>query len=144
MTRGNGGNDAAVVPSGMRSIDVGHECLMFLIERFFGPEVVCPEGKTGPCQRLWETIRFMSRQFDREEHLMRLAGYPDLLEHAAEHQELLARLRALLETLDCNHYDNDAVAGTLRDWCHEHVEEFDRPFGHHLDLYGPSDMASRS
>ena len=124
--------------TGVRSIDVGHECLMFLIERFYHPSVICHEGGGTSCGRIEQTIRFVRRQFEREEDLMRLSGFDDLHAHVSEHQELLARLDALYRQLEGSRYDNESVGATLRDWCRDHVERFDRAFGSHLESCGVS------
>jgi hemerythrin len=124
--------------TGVRSIDVGHECLMFLVDRFYHPSVIC-HGADGPaCRRIEETLLFMRRQLDREEHLMRLSGYADLPDHVRDHREIIARLKALHRDLECSRYDNHAVGALIRDWCRGHVERHDRPLGAYLESCGLS------
>lgn len=122
--------------TGVRSIDVRHECLMFLVDRFYHPTVICHGGGGPACRRIEETLLFMRRQLEKEEHLMRLSGYADLPSHVRDHREIIARLEALHRELECSRYDNEAVGALIRDWCRDHVEHHDRPFGTFLESCG--------
>lgn len=136
-------NGATAPTTGVRTLDVGHECLMFIVEQFYHPSVICHEGEDAPCRRIGETIRFVRRLLEREERLMTESGYAEASAHIEDHREFLARLEALHSELSCSRYDNRAVDTLLRDWSREHVERFDRHFAAWLESRGLSPAPER-
>lgn len=121
--------------SGIRDIDVNRECLSFVLERLFHPQVICFDpGET--CSRIEETIRLISRNMEREERLMVETEYPGFAGHKREHEKLLVRLGRLKRTLACSNYDNSLVAEFLTEWAESHAADFDKPFGDFLREHG--------
>jgi hemerythrin len=73
--------------------------------------------------------------FAREEALMREARYPDLKQHCARHQRLLAELRALRFTLDASGMLRFPIAplGYIRRWFAAHIARDDRRVAAYMD-----------
>ena len=112
-------------------LDANRESLLFVIEQYFHPKVICAE-RGGTCGRIGDTIRFLKRNLEREEQLMELSGYPGLADHRRDHQTALQKLEKLRATLVCSHYDNGLVFDFLERWADNHSRVFDRPFGDFL------------
>ena len=71
-------------------------------------------------------------QFELEEALMRRLGYPELAEHAAQHQTLLDRLIGRSMDVGKGYMNKPAIAALMRDWCERHVPEDDARLGQFL------------
>lgn len=113
--------------TGVQIIDVNRECLLFLTERYFDPLVIC--GERGEvCKRLEDTLRFLKRNFAREEYIIRASGYSCLDEHVKDHQRLIAYLEKMKATHKCSEYDNDEVVDFISAWLSRHSKEFDHDF----------------
>lgn len=119
------------VVTGIRSLDVSHKCLEFVLDRLFHPRMMCAV-QGGACARIKDTIRFLARNLEREEQLMRAAKYPRFAVHAREHKKLLEKLTKMERTMICGDYDNRQVSEFLADWMDDHVTAFDKPFGDFL------------
>ena len=112
---------------GIRFIHANKECLEYLTRQLFDPEVICHEGHQA-CPRLSDVIRFMERNFEREEVLIRLSGYSAYQEHKNDHSDLLRRLKNIQKRNKCGEYDNVAVANEINAWLKRHTAEFDHDF----------------
>ncbi len=119
------------VDTGVGSIDTSRQCLRFVLDRLFHPQVICA-NRGGVCARLTDTIRLISRNLEREERLMLDSGYPGFATHKREHEKLLLKLANMERTLICGEYDNRQVSEFLTDWMNHHVAAFDKPFGNFL------------
>ena len=117
--------------TGVRMTDTSRECLFFLVEKFFHPKVICPQPARS-CRRIGDTLAYLRRNFEREETLMRLCGYPNLHRHKAEHDQLLRDLAYLHKTLNCSAYDNEQIRVLITDWTMRHARDHDRRFGDFL------------
>ncbi len=75
---------------------------------------------------LGEVFAKISAHFALEEKLMRDSGYDQLVEHKAEHEELLDQLR---DTMDAEEkkedYDDEALGEWLQHWFSEHFQTQD-------------------
>lgn len=110
--------------NGPRLIDANKECLHFLTKQFFDPAVICMEGETS-CPRLNETLRFIERNFEREEYLIRASGYEAFDEHRKDHQSLILTIKKIKEKYGCSEYDNSLVVSEINEWLTRHTTEFD-------------------
>lgn len=119
------------IRTGVRLADTSRECLFFLVEKFFHPKVICPQP-ARTCQRIGDTLSYLRRNFEREEALMRLCGYPYLQRHKAEHDQLIKDLEYLHKTLTCSGYDNQKIKVLVTDWSLRHAKDHDRRFGEFL------------
>lgn len=102
------------------------ECLSFVTSRFFGPDGRC-ENPGLRCRRISETIRFLERNFEREESMMDAWRFPGAKHHKVAHKELLNHLYQLEHDLYCNNYDNTVLLKLITAWQKEHVSRFDEP-----------------
>ncbi len=106
-----------------KAIDVSLDCLVFVLRQLFHPQMICADPG-GTCSRIEDTIRFITRNLDREEQLMAAAGYPALAAHKREHEKLLQKLERMKRTLVCGNYDNTDVFDFVMDWTKRHAAAF--------------------
>lgn len=119
------------VNTGVSSLDESRQCLQFVLDRLFHPQVICAD-QGGVCARIKDTIRLLARNLEREERLMLESGYSGFAVHKREHEKLLIKLANMEHTLICGDYDNRQVSEFLTDWMNHHVAAFDKPFGDFL------------
>ncbi len=75
---------------------------------------------------LGEVFAKISAHFALEEKLMRDSGYDQLVEHKAEHEELLDQLRDTMDAEEKNEdYDDEALGEWLQHWFSEHFQAQD-------------------
>ena len=117
--------------AGVRSLDANRESLAFLLDQFFHPSVICAVSKES-CSRIEDTIRFLSRNLEREERLMTETAYPGFAAHKREHDILRQKLGRMKSTLICSKYDNALVSKFRREWTKDHTLAFDKPLGDFL------------
>lgn len=111
----------------VKAIDQSRESLLFILERYFHPETVCSNPGTS-CRRIEDTIRFLTRNFAREELRMMETGYSRLAFHQRDHEAILRTLETMRQELACSDYDNNTFAGFLLQWATRHADEYDQPF----------------
>ncbi len=124
-------NAPSAIDTGVKAIDASRECLSFVLGRLFHPQVICARPG-GVCSRIEDTVRFLVRNLEREEHLMTRSGYPGFAAHRREHGKLLENLNDMEHRLVCGEYDNALVADFLSEWTNDHAAAFDKPFGDFL------------
>jgi hemerythrin len=107
------------------------ESLSYLTTKFFEPRVICA-NPGGTCNRIADTIRFLRRNFEREERMMDVVACPEAVRHRKEHKELLRRLTRMRRTLVCSGYDNAVLFDLITDWQKNHIPRFDEPLGKRL------------
>ncbi len=107
------------------------ESLLYLTGKFFESRVICA-NPGGTCDRIVDTIRFLERNFEREERVMEFICYPEAVYHKKSHEDLLRKLAELKRTLICSGYDNAMLFGLIVDWQKDHIPRFDEPLGKYL------------
>lgn len=127
----SGTDSFSSVDTGVKAIDASRECLSFVLGRLFHPQVICARPG-GACSRIEDTVRFLARNLEREEHLMTETGYPGFAAHKRQHRKLLENLDGMKRRLVCGEYDNALVADFLSEWTNDHTIAFDKPFGDFL------------
>lgn len=122
--------------SGVRSLDVGMENLFFILRQLLQADVecrrkgfLCPRDRCGKVEAL---VRYLERNFLREETEMRRHGYPELDQHAAAHRDLVDRLRDLQDGRVCGRMEQGAVLERVHGWAVDHIEAEDKPLGRWL------------
>ena len=117
--------------AGVRFIDASRECLSYVLDRLFHPQVICA-APGRRCARIEDTVRFLRRNLEREERLMSEAAYPGFAAHKREHEKFLRKLEMMKRTLICGDYDNALVSEFLTEWTRSHASAFDKPLGDFL------------
>lgn len=75
--------------------------------------------------------------FLQEEVLMQQTGYPGLLAHRAQHQQLMGDVEKYKQELEAGHKPNTvAVLGFLQKWLVEHIRKSDQAYSDHLNAHG--------
>lgn len=120
-------NDSLSV--GIPSIDAQHQRLVAILNTLKASEVSGANTERLE-QLLNELAEYTVYHFDTEERLMAAHGYPDLIEHRASHQTLLAQV---------GQFRADFAAGNskltarlflfLRTWLNGHIRGTDRAYG---------------
>ncbi len=107
-------------------IDKDHQHLVDLVNELHSATSL-GQGKEVVGEILDRLLTYTSEHLTREEQLMRLAGFPDLLRHQQGHARFIAQLRAL----KCR-YDEGSLAvaaqlsSVLRDWLSLHIRRSDK------------------
>lgn len=139
----SGNHHFAHVDIGIRALDASYQCLEFVLDRLFHPQVMCAV-RGGACARIKDTIRFLTRNLEREEQLMRESEYPFFAAHKREHEKLLRTLAKMERTMICGKYDNRQVSEFLADWMDRHVVTFDKPFSDYVRERGADGIGPRN
>lgn len=111
----------------VRFIDANKECLEFLTRHYFDPAVIC-HNENSSCPRIEDTLRFIERNFEREEFLIRASGYKAFDEHKNDHKVLIKSLQRIQKKFKCSEYDNSLVVDEIMKWLARHTAEFDHDF----------------
>ncbi|MGE5547621.1 MAG: hypothetical protein ACM33T_12025 [Solirubrobacterales bacterium] len=119
--------------TGIRDIDAGNEGLAFLMERVFDPLVEC-RRRTGACDhcnctKIGAVIKFVGRNFLREEDLMRSAAYPSAGDHVRDHYRLVEELKSMQAARVCGDRDRARVREFILRWSKHHQHGSDLPLG---------------
>ena len=114
--------------SGIGVIDEQHHELFQMVDRL--RRMVQEGGSRGPTEALLADLVTCSEQhFATEEAFMSQFGYPDLDQHASEHQSMLASLRELRTMfLDGQHAMVPLVPTFLEGWLKHHISDGDFGF----------------
>jgi len=125
-----------VLETGVPAIDAGNEGLRFLLERMFEPGVECRRGHGGrgecdfsSCSRIEAILRYVARNFTRQEEVMAEGGYPEAERHQSDHASLLVHLEVMLRGHVCAEKDAAKVRDFVAHWASEHALRCDHPFG---------------
>jgi len=129
MTEAN----ASPFPSSfVRGIEVRRESLLFVLDGYFHPQVICADPG-GPCSRIEDTIHFLVRNLKWEEWQMEQFGYPEAIAHKRDHELILLRLQKMKNSFVCGRYDNRQVAQLIETWADQHALTYDKPFADFLN-----------
>lgn len=122
--------------TGVPAIDAGNEGLRFLLGRVFQPGVECRRGMAGRgdcdfsrCTRIQAIMRYVERNFARQEQVMAEFAYPDAQRHQDDHAGLLDHLGVMLHAQVCADKDSAKVHDFIAHWVVEHAQRCDRPLG---------------
>lgn len=115
---------------GAQFIDASRKSLNYVLCELFHPKMMCADPG-GSCTRIADTVRFISRNLEREERLME-TGYPGYAAHKRAHGILLRKLDRMKRDFVCGAYDNALVAESLTRWTRSHNAAFDRPLADFL------------
>jgi hemerythrin len=130
------GSIAPDAATGVVAIDAGNDGLRFLLDRMFKPGVECRKGAGGrghcdtkACARIDAMLRYLGRNFARQERLMADSSYPEADRHGAEHANLMDSLGIMMKASVCADRDGDKVREFIAHWAGEHVRACDHPLG---------------
>jgi len=116
---------------GARALKSTMESLSFLTRQYFEPRVICA-NPGGTCDRIVDTIRFLERNFEREEKMMDRIDYPERVRHKMEHDALLQKLIRMQHAFVCGGYDNAILLTLIDRWQMSHIRAYDEPLGKYL------------
>jgi len=123
-------NDTLAV--GQEDIDNDHMILVALINRaarrIRGGEV--PQAIGSAIDQL---VAYTVLHFEEEERVMQRSGYPDFVQHKAQHDALRKRVAELKQRFEAGEARvGDDLLALFRDWLTGHIQRFDKRIGHHL------------
>jgi hemerythrin len=96
-------------------------------------------GREQVCELLDRLIELTRMHFACEERLMEASGFPDLIEHRAEHHGMLAEMMEWAHRLQYNNrVEMRPLLCRLRDGFSEHIESVDARYGPWLNERGVS------
>ena len=117
---------------GISSIDQQHRQMVALVNAL--NDAIAHNRRWEEVQQmLEELLRFTATHFAHEETLMRDYGFPQLKQHEAEHQALIAHATNLLRKITPNRPVRVAIASAyLTDWAEHHILHSDKEVGQFL------------
>ncbi len=117
---------------GIGSVDAQHQSL-FAIARELYVAMSSGQGKTVMGNILDRLVQYTAAHFAHEERLMRLADYPGLASHLAEHQALTRTVLDLQRDFAAGKVSISVqVLQFLRTWLQEHIQHSDLAFAPYL------------
>lgn len=124
---------------GIDTIDVDHRRLVAVLDELF--EAVGADDSKAILARTVSSLLDYSREhFRDEEQVMRRHAFPEIREHAAEHQELLRKLVEMKAKVDRGEVDlTFEVMDFLGGWLTAHILGPDKRLGQFLQAAAPAD-----
>ena len=121
---------------GISSIDQQHRQMVALVNAL--NDAIAHNRHWEEVQKmLEELLRFTTTHFAHEETLMRDHGFPQLKQHEAEHQALIASATNLLNKITPNRPTRAAIASAFfTDWAEQHILHADKDVGEFLASKG--------
>src|SRR5215467_2116223 len=117
---------------GIQSIDAQHQNL-FAMGRELHNAMSNGQGRASLAKILDRLVQYTSVHFAHEERLMRLADYPELAEHAAEHALLTRKVLQFQQDFEAGRMViTIQVLQFLKDWLHHHIKGSDQKYAPHL------------
>lgn len=118
---------------GIESIDYEHQQMIKLINEIYD-EMKSRRDAESLEQFLGDVHFAISAHFALEERLMRDAAYPEYEAHKEDHENLLDRLRELMDELVSDPESGfDALRESLSEWFESHFASFDARLHGKLD-----------
>jgi hemerythrin-like metal-binding protein len=117
---------------GITSIDAQHQNL-FAMGRELHTAMSNGQGKASLAKILDRLVQYTSVHFAHEERLMRLADYPELAEHTAEHALLTKKVAQFQKDFEAGRAVMTVqLLQFLKDWLHHHINGSDQKYTPHL------------
>lgn len=117
---------------GVASVDAQHQNL-FAIARELHAAMSSGQGKTALGKVLDRLVQYAASHFAHEERLMRLADYPGLETHVAEHRALTAKVLELQADFRAGRTAISVqVLQFLRTWLQQHIQHSDKAYAPYL------------
>ncbi len=113
--------------TGDAPVDHEHRELIELINRLYDAMVEGPPSEET-VRALGEVFARISAHFALEEHEMREAKYLEFPGHKDDHEDLLDRIRDIMDAYEVGVFNEqrDAFGDSLRDWFVNHFKTHDR------------------
>lgn len=118
---------------GIPVIDADHQLLVSLLNQLYDTR---EEGQARDVVSsvLTVLVEYTLGHFRREEHLLELAGYPELVAHRRQHATLAAEVaRFQSEYMAGRHAAVDELVAFLKNWLTDHILSMDRRYKPYLD-----------
>ena len=121
---------------GVKQFDDEHKRLIDYINRLH-QGITTGDSKTAIISVLGGLIDYTVNHFSHEEQLLRAKGYPDLVVHKDEHDDLFIRVNEYRSNLTKG-YDSFSpeLMFFLKDWLTEHIQRTDKAYGVFLNEKG--------
>jgi len=117
---------------GIGSIDAQHQNL-FAMARELHAAMAAGQGKAQLARTLDRLVQYTSSHFAHEERLMRLADYPDIAAHTAEHKALTQKVLDFQKELAAGRATISVqLLQFLRSWLDHHIQHSDQAYAPHL------------
>ncbi|MEW6198813.1 MAG: bacteriohemerythrin [Planctomycetota bacterium] len=113
---------------GVPDLDAQHRRLVDMINDLHDA-MAKGQGRDALKPLLTRLAQYTVTHFQAEEQYMRKINYPNLLQHKAEHENLVRRVKELTQS-----YESNQIALTietmnfLRDWLTSHIRRVDRQY----------------
>ena len=122
-------NDYSV---GIQSVDAQHQNL-FAMARELHVAMTAGQGKAALAKILERLVQYTAAHFAHEERLMRLADYPGLASHTAEHQALTKKVLEFQADFQAGRTSITVqLLQFLRTWLQHHIQHSDLAYAPYL------------
>ena len=120
----------------IKEIDDQHKKLIEILNRVHDA-MKAGQGKKAISGALSELIDYTSYHFKTEENLFQQYGYPDLIKHTEEHDELTRKAIDLKASFDKGRLINNIeIIIFLKDWLNTHILDTDKKYSEFLNSKG--------
>jgi len=127
-------NDRFVL--GVQQFDEHHQHLVGLLNSAYD-DFTADASAESVDAILDELVDYATYHFAVEEHWMREQSYPDVAEHAEEHERFVGRLTQMMKDLRQNkNLLMLEVITFLHNWLIEHILKVDAEYGRYIATYG--------
>jgi hemerythrin len=124
------------IATDIKSIDAQHQRWIGLINDLHDA-MRQGKGKALIAQTLAKVVDYTQTHFTYEEELMAKAGYPELAQHKALHDEFVVKVHDWQERQQASDVALTLeVMGTLKDWLLNHIQTADRRYAPWLKTKG--------
>ncbi len=121
---------------GISVIDQEHKRLLNLINHVLSA-VHCNTGAEFERQALEELVDYTKYHFQREEALMEEHGYPDLVGHKAQHDQMISQVDTFMRRYEERGREAlQEVADYLKLWLLQHINGTDKKYVPYLTEHG--------
>ncbi|BBL70603.1 bacteriohemerythrin [Methylogaea oryzae] len=123
---------------GDATIDAQHEYLFALAN-----EVVGSQSRAELTNHVMKLYRYVREHFSHEEAVMKQTSYPSYQEHIAMHDQLMAQLTAISDSIGKDQWSVDELQRFMNQWLLGHILEVDTQLAAFLGKTGePSSPVS--
>lgn len=118
--------------TGVAQFDTEHHKIVELIDSMFAA-IRDKSGKEITEKACNDVVAYTGYHFANEEQAMQAVGYPDLVEHIAEHNRLKAEALRFQAMINTNFPEGTSeFYRFLRDWLVKHIQDCDKKYGPYL------------
>lgn len=121
---------------GIQEMDFQHKRLVDLINQLHDA-MKCGEGPEELHSVIFSLVQYTKTHFADEEDLMQSVGFPTLVAHKLQHENLTRQVMELMKKFQAGQSNMTVqTLAFLKDWLVNHIQVADRAYGCYLNRKG--------